>query len=142
MIIMAKLNGKKITLIGNSDPPSPRMVRMNYVNNMREYIASQNFVGKIQDCVGELQDINKVIKENNTWTADGIASDTFVDMESTKVRIVALTKAIDTNLKLLNKVLPDAREMKMKETVIEKDEESFAYALRKVENNVVKQRTN
>lgn len=146
---MGKLNGKTITIVQDSGTklPSTRVVRSAYVSNMREYIVSQNYVGKIQDCVKELRSINDVIKENNSKPfvdADGIVNEDFIDLESTKVRIVALTKAIDTNLKLLNKVLPDARDYPLNEKVKEEkdDTESFSHALREVEKKVVNQRIN
>jgi phosphate uptake regulator len=144
---MEKFNGKRITIVNTDNLPDAATVRRNYIANMREYIATQNYVGKVQECVNELLGISEVIKENNNQPfidPNGIVNEQYVDLESTKVRIVALTKAIDTNLKLLNKVLPDARENISREMSNddEQSSETFAHAIREVEKGIAKQRLN
>lgn len=135
--------GKYIANYANTILANSVSVRESYIGNMREYLSTQNYVGKIQDCVEELNGISDTIRVCNSKPlvdVNGIVNEDFVDLDSAKVRIVALTKAIDTNLKLLNKVLPDVREAPIVAEKNDNDTESFAHALHAVEKKLSSQR--
>jgi hypothetical protein len=111
------------------------------------YLAQQGYVQRIERYIGELGDINQSIAENNAKPfvdERGIVNEGFVDLDSAKVRIVALSKAIEAHFKLLNKILPDARHA----PPVQHDDdvesrstgETFAEALRMAESDAVENR--
>jgi hypothetical protein len=88
-------------------------VRGQYRDNLRVFMAEQNYVHRIHDYLGELVELQEELKtKNSTPLVDpltGLVSEDYIDLESTRVRIVALKTVIDVNFRLLNKILPDAK---------------------------------
>jgi hypothetical protein len=123
---------------------SPYSVRKQYIDNMREYVASQNYAGKIQGYITELHDINRELKKHNSVPFIGpdglIQNENYIDLDSAKVRIVALSKAIDSSLKMLDKVMPNVVAAPIKEEGEDTDNGSFAHALQEVEQRVSNER--
>lgn len=88
-------------------------VRGQYRDNLRVYMAEQNYVHRIHDYLGELIELQTELKTRNTMPVvdpkTGLVNEDYVDLESVRVRIVALKTVIDVNFRLLNKILPDAK---------------------------------
>lgn len=120
-------------------------VRGRYRDTLRAYMAEQNYVHRIHDYLGELMELQEELKTRNTMplvnSKTGLVNEDYVDLESVRVRIVTLKTVIDTNFRLLNKLLPDAKAEMSSSTRLDEDEgktmgETFLEALTMAEGAI------